>query len=660
MKLKFYLENSVFLIGLGVCLLSCFFGSSAVGEQTTWHGYVDSATYVRHGIGLSKARIAAQLEGHKRLGNLGNLQRISLNAIFRVSYDGVYELNDTDYGDKAGGPIMIENEGYKVGMGPALVPHGGGVINHATWAAISGITTNEFGFDVNANPNDGLVVLGGHLHKAGGGVTIGVPVRPCDEDPRGCIDDYLDFDKDELASPELFSDEWDWIREFYVDATLPIKNQFLNFRIGKQQVIWGRTDLFRVLDVINPVDYSRNNIYDELEDIRIPMWIFNAEYRFGPSFKMDDFNIQFIWNFDKFRPHNLGQAGTPNQILDAGSLFRAFKNLWDNGGTVSNFAMGKITTDFGPGQAGIREVHVPGWSWEDTQLGLKIEGVLRDFGWSLNWYNYRSQLPSLRAGHIPVTNPFTGEYNPGGADHLIAFDVYFPRINLFGGSIDYFSQLIDTVFRFEFAYTEGEEFPNNLRKRLFSESGVIRYVIGADKNIFIRPLNRGRAFLFSFQLFGQHLLDHEERSTALTGTAHPVTGSPYGKTGMPDWEDNWIATLLIKGWWLSDRLSGQVVGAHDYRAKATAIAPSVEWLITNHWKVVFGANFKVGRSFTSSRFLYDDVRTSNPYPPFTGDPTATSASLGLAGYEPLGRFRAGPIGMAQKEDELQLTIRYRF
>jgi hypothetical protein len=35
-------------------------------------------------------------------------------------------------------------------------------------------------------------------------------------------------------------------------------------------------------------------------------------------------------------------------------------------------------------------------------------------------------------------------------------------------------------------------------------------------------------------------------------------------------------------------------------------------------------------------------------------------SLGLSGYEPLGRFRAGPIGMAQKEDELQLTLRYSF
>ena len=34
--------------------------------------------------------------------------------------------------------------------------------------------------------------------------------------------------------------------------------------------------------------------------------------------------------------------------------------------------------------------------------------------------------------------------------------------------------------------------------------------------------------------------------------------------------------------------------------------------------------------------------------------------VGLTGYEPLGRFRAGPIGMANKEDEVFVTVRYKF
>jgi hypothetical protein len=223
---------------------------------------------------------------------------------------------------------------------------------------LGGFLTPGVGLSVLANnPNDGMIVLGEKLHKQGGGVAFGVPQRPCDVDKRGCIKDYMDANTHELESPE-FNDRLDFIREAFVVAKLPMADgRSWNFQLGKQQVVWGRTDLFRVLDVINPVDYSRNNIYDELQDIRIPMWIFTAEYRMGATETFDDTNVQFVWNFDKFRPNNLGQGGTPNQILNAGDFFRGMKNLWDNGGTVANFAgaapgaPGAATT-FGPNQIG--------------------------------------------------------------------------------------------------------------------------------------------------------------------------------------------------------------------------------------------------------------------------------------------------------------------
>ena len=68
------------------------------------------------------------------------------------------------------------------------------------------------------------------------------------------------------------------------------------------------------------------------------MWMLTTDIRFVPTGVFDDFNAQIVWNFDKFRPNNLGQCGTPNVILDAGCFFRGMKNLWDNGGTVANFA----------------------------------------------------------------------------------------------------------------------------------------------------------------------------------------------------------------------------------------------------------------------------------------------------------------------------------
>ncbi|WP_278463346.1 DUF1302 family protein [Stutzerimonas kunmingensis] len=599
-------------------------------EEMQFTGFYENATFVRDSAGLSKFRNTVQVNADKKFGTLGqlNFNNVAFHGTFRATYDGVYDLNSSEYGSGAGGAVNLENNIAGAG---STVPHGGGIRPPGTF----------FGFNDARNPNEGMIVLGENLHKTRGGVAFGVPVRPCDKDSRGCIDDYLDYSSNDLRFPE-FNERLDFIRELYVDFDNQLPNgDILSWRLGKQQVIWGRTDLFRVLDVINPVDYSRNNIYDELEDIRIPMWIAKADWRMGAGEVFDDLNLSFVWNFDKFRPHNLGQCGQPNSILDAGCFFRGMNNLWENGSTVANFAGGNIATDFGPGQIGIRKAHMPSWSLSNSQFGIKLEGVYGDFGFSLNALTYRSQLPSLRGG-IPAQNAFTGETAvwPG----LIAFDIHFPRVNLIGGSMDYYSQAIDTVFRVEVAHTEGEEFANTLQSRLFSESDVTRYVIGADKNIFIPFLNPGRAFLFSGQLFGQHIYEYQ------------LEDRPLGKAGMPDWEQNWIGTLLVKGWWMNDRLSPQIIVAHDFKAQATAIAPSVEYLFSDNLKIVAGANLKVGRGARE----FDDCRSCNPWDPFTGYGLPEGVTAGLSGYEPLGRFRAGPIGMAQKEDELQLTLRYSF
>ena len=114
---------------------------------------------------------------------------------------------------------------------------------------------------------------------------------------------------------------------------------------------------------------------------------------------------------------------------------------------------------------------------------------------------------------------------------------------------------------------------------------------------------------------------------------------------MPNEEDNWIATLLIKGWYINNRLSPQIIIAHDVGAKATVIAPSIEYLVSDTLKVNLGLNIKTG-----------------------GDELFPWSATGLPGFdqpgvpqtEPLARFTNGPIGVANQEDELQFTIRYSF
>ncbi|HJW25451.1 MAG TPA: DUF1302 family protein [Rhodocyclaceae bacterium] len=651
-------------------------------------------------VGLSKFRNTMQVEADKKLSD-----GWAFHGVLRGTYDGVYRLNKDEFGKDAGSKSAAEvqfQNTLSAGAGAySFVPFGGGlgktVGNQAApvgadtlvgWvyqgafnaALIPGVPPANTAFVDTYGPNNpgtGLRALGDRWHGSDGGVGFAVPVRPCDTDRRGCRDfgGYGDKKLSELEAPE-FNDRLDFIREAYVKKTFGFDDGTSFFlKLGKQQVVWGRTDLFRVLDVINPVDYSRNNIYDELSDIRIPMWIAQGEFRFGGSDTMQDRNLSFVWNFDKFRPSNLGQCGSPNVILDAGCMFRGMANLWDNGGTVANFAhlstattqliqLGGgpalptdawLATNFGPGQIGIRNVDLPKWSLSNTQFGIKYEGVTMDgLNFSLNALTYRSQLPSLRAFNS-AQNPFTST-NPDPTKHLIAFDMHFPRVNLIGGSMDFQSETLGAAFRLEGAVTEGEEFANTARPELYSKNKVWRSVIGIDRPTFIPFISTSRTTLISAQLFYQHIFDHEEYN------------GPLGKYGMPDWKDNFIGTVLIKAFLHNDRVSPQLIMARDFQARAWVASPQVEWSLTNDLKLTFGANVKGKDDGAMERWAWSDCRDCNPYAPYTaydqhapGFGTGLGAGpLGLSGLEPLGRFRAGPIGTAWKENDIYFTVRYKF
>lgn len=64
----------------------------------------------------------------------------------------------------------------------------------------------------------------------------------------------------------------DALREAYVDGMV----DDWSVRAGKQQVVWGTADGMKLLDMINPSDYSEM-AQNQMEDSRIPVWMINAE-----------------------------------------------------------------------------------------------------------------------------------------------------------------------------------------------------------------------------------------------------------------------------------------------------------------------------------------------------------------------------------------------
>jgi len=62
------------------------------------------------------------------------------------------------------------------------------------------------------------------------------------------------------------------LRELYLDTTISDSIVI----IGKQQVVWGKSDGLKVLDIVNPQDF-REFILDDFAQSRIPLWTVNAE-----------------------------------------------------------------------------------------------------------------------------------------------------------------------------------------------------------------------------------------------------------------------------------------------------------------------------------------------------------------------------------------------
>jgi hypothetical protein len=108
----------------------------------------------------------------------------------------------------------------------------------------------------------------------------------------------------------------DALREAYVDAEV---NDF-SIRAGKQQVVWGTADGMKLLDAINPTDYSEM-AQNQMEDSRIPVWMVNAE-----TDAADGGNWQFIVSEGKSSNfaglgNSSSTAATSHTNGDAGNAF---------------------------------------------------------------------------------------------------------------------------------------------------------------------------------------------------------------------------------------------------------------------------------------------------------------------------------------------------
>jgi len=98
------------------------------------------------------------------------------------------------------------------------------------------------------------------------------------------------------------------LKEAYLD--LEAFDSRLWLRLGKQQIVWGKTELFRTTDQFNPQDLALASL-PGLEESRIPLWSLRGSWSFYDIGPLEDVRLEVATNYDEFMPADLGRGGEP-------------------------------------------------------------------------------------------------------------------------------------------------------------------------------------------------------------------------------------------------------------------------------------------------------------------------------------------------------------
>src|SRR5262249_6784686 len=79
----------------------------------------------------------------------------------------------------------------------------------------------------------------------------------------------------------------------------------LFIRVGRQNLSWGETDGFRLLDQINPLDSTFGGFLTSLDERRIPLNMLRAQWSFGTVGPIADLPLEGVYSFDDKSPPGL-------------------------------------------------------------------------------------------------------------------------------------------------------------------------------------------------------------------------------------------------------------------------------------------------------------------------------------------------------------------
>ena len=281
------------------------------------------------------------------------------------------------------------------------------------------------------------------------------------------------------------------LRELYVDYW---PNDWLSFRLGRQQVAWGETGQFRMLDVVNPADNTWHfGPLESFEDQRIPLWMLNT------TFDLEAINssLEVLWipGIDKAR------FSVNPPLTQVGAWGLPYSNQ------PPNF------------QIRFRDFQFPGGGFfkpEHMRGGARLKGTLgTNAGYSLVYFYTHMMRPTLdKVDLVPRADGVT--FDDTDAQRAV---LTYPRQHIAGGSFEYtWDSPVATTFRFEGSIQPDRTFAPNPNKagdnsdpsQITFESRTkptLNYALVVQRPTMIRWLNPTNNFLLVSQFMHTHVFD---------------------------------------------------------------------------------------------------------------------------------------------------------
>jgi hypothetical protein len=331
----------------------------------------------------------------------------------------------------------------------------------------------------------------------------------------------------------------DYIRECYLD----IFTDHFDIRLGKQQIVWGETEGFKMLDIVNPQDIRHFN-QDNFEDSRITLWA--AKIDWNPTL---DTQLELV------------------VIPDWEPLFAA--------PFFHNHPFTPLALRTAPPFPLVE--HEVGQNVSNTEWGVRWFQNFGSFNYTLNYFRHWTDTP-------------------GGYLNLRRFrlDLKYKRVHSLGASFSWnfteFLGLKHVVLRGETVLNLGDLQPalnfarGGLPETVRSDNW--NYALALDKT-FWRPYRLWPSGLScTFQLFQSHILDYEHSKTK----RHYIV--PQTNAHADRWETVLIAvvtTAYLPGEYLKPQMLVAYKDDGDWW-----IAPGVTYEFTERITAFLGAHLYSG------------------------------------------------------------------